>query len=193
MRSASSGRLTFDDELRPEASEMGISPLRDFVGEWQLAVDLPGAGDVRGHVVFEMVGELLIQRTTVPVPEAPDSCCVVVAGADGSYLQHYFDSRRREAVRDDFRRADLDIGTHEAGLFTAGVPSAVRRQHQRQRDDDRRGVARLGRRTAVETRLRPDLHPHYDRSVARPTSVTHDNALRVRHYRVAAQRTLYAA
>jgi hypothetical protein len=93
MRSTSPGRLIFDDELQPEASEMGISRLRDLVGDWQLAVDLPGAEDVRGHVVFETVGELLIQRTTVPVPEAPDSCCVVVAGADGSYLQHYFDSR----------------------------------------------------------------------------------------------------
>jgi hypothetical protein len=68
--------------------------VRDLVGEWELAVDLPGAEDVRGHVLFEMLGEILVQRTTVPVPEAPDSCClVVVTGQDGSYLQHYFDSR----------------------------------------------------------------------------------------------------
>ena len=72
---------------------MGIGPLRDLVGEWELAVDLPGAEDVRGHVRFEAIGELLVQRTTVPVPEAPDSCCVVVAGDDGGYTQHYFDSR----------------------------------------------------------------------------------------------------
>lgn len=72
---------------------MGIGALRDLVGEWQLAVDLPGAEDVRGRVVFEAIGELLVQRTTVPVPEAPDSCCVVVAGKDGGFVQHYFDSR----------------------------------------------------------------------------------------------------
>jgi hypothetical protein len=29
----------------------------------------------------------------VPVPEAPDSCCLVVTGDDGEYVQHYFDSR----------------------------------------------------------------------------------------------------
>ena len=71
---------------------MGIGPLRDLVGEWQLGVDLPGAEDVRGHVLFEAMGEVLVQRTTVPAPEAPDSCCVVT-GDDGRYLQHYFDSR----------------------------------------------------------------------------------------------------
>jgi hypothetical protein len=39
------------------------------------------------------MGEALVQRTTVPVPDAPDSCCVVVGLDDGGYMQHYFDSR----------------------------------------------------------------------------------------------------
>jgi hypothetical protein len=64
-----------------------------LVGGWQLAVDLPGAEDVRGHVLFEAMGDILVQRTTVPVPEAPDSCCIVVTETDGSYVQHYFDAR----------------------------------------------------------------------------------------------------
>jgi hypothetical protein len=68
-----------------------IEALQDFLGEWQLEVDLPGAEDLRGLVVFEEVGELLVQRTSVPVPEAPDSVCVVV-NTDG-YVQHYFDAR----------------------------------------------------------------------------------------------------
>jgi hypothetical protein len=72
---------------------MGIGPLRDLVGEWELAVDLPGGEDVRGHVVFDALGDVLVQRTTVPVPDAPDSCCVVVTSEDGGYVQHYFDSR----------------------------------------------------------------------------------------------------
>ena len=72
---------------------MGIGPLRALAGEWKLAVDLPGAEDVRGHVLFETMGEVLVQRTTVPVPEAPDSFCLVVTGDDGRYIQHYFDSR----------------------------------------------------------------------------------------------------
>ena len=72
---------------------MGISALRDLTGEWELAVDLPGALDVRGYVVFEVMGEILVQRTTAPVPGPPDSCCLVVTGEDGGYVQHYFDSR----------------------------------------------------------------------------------------------------
>jgi hypothetical protein len=72
---------------------MGIGPLRDLAGEWELAVDLPGAADVRGHALFETMGDVLVQRTTVPAPEAPDSCCLVVTGEDGRYTQHYFDSR----------------------------------------------------------------------------------------------------
>jgi hypothetical protein len=72
---------------------MGIGAVRELAGEWLLAVDLPGAEDVRGHVRFEMMGEVLVQRTTMPQPAVPDSCCLVVAGEDGGYLQHYFDSR----------------------------------------------------------------------------------------------------
>jgi hypothetical protein len=72
---------------------MGIGPLSGLAGEWELSVDLPGGEDVRGHVVFDAMGDVLVQRTTVPVPEAPDSCCVVVASGDSGFVQHYFDSR----------------------------------------------------------------------------------------------------
>lgn len=72
-----------------------IVPIKDlapFVGRWELAVDLPGAEDVRGDVTFELMGELLIQRVVIPVPEAPDSYCVILAG-ESQFVQHYFDSR----------------------------------------------------------------------------------------------------
>jgi hypothetical protein len=72
---------------------MGLGSLRDLAGEWELAAGLPGAEDVRGQVLFETMGEVLVQRTTVPVPQAPDSCCLVVTADDGNYIQHYFDSR----------------------------------------------------------------------------------------------------
>ena len=71
---------------------MAIEDLSGFVGVWEIAVDLPGAEDARGRVEFEIVGEMLVQRSTVPDP-APDSCCVVMRQADGTYIQHYFDSR----------------------------------------------------------------------------------------------------
>jgi hypothetical protein len=74
-------------------SDAGIGPLRDLAGEWELAVDLPGAEDVRARVVFEAMGDAFVQRTTVPVPAAPDSCCVVIASDGSGFVQHYFDSR----------------------------------------------------------------------------------------------------
>src|SRR5690349_15962841 len=68
--------------------------LQPFVGDWEISVDLPGAEDARGRTVFEHLagGPILVQRSTVPDP-APDAICLIAASADGSYLQHYFDSR----------------------------------------------------------------------------------------------------
>jgi hypothetical protein len=71
---------------------MPRSDLQAFVGRWTLITDIPGAEGVRGDVVFELMGDVLVQRTSLPVPRAPDSCCVVVA-RDGTLTQHYFDSR----------------------------------------------------------------------------------------------------
>lgn len=78
------------DVTRPEAT---VNDLHDFVGEWELAVDLPGAGDVRGQVVFEQMGEILVQQTRLPSPDAPGSCCIILTKPDGDYVQHYFDAR----------------------------------------------------------------------------------------------------
>jgi len=72
---------------------MGTGSLRDLVGEWELTTDLPGGADVRGRVVFETMGEVLVQRTTVPVPPVPDSYGLVVTSGDGRCVQHYFDAR----------------------------------------------------------------------------------------------------
>jgi hypothetical protein len=64
----------------------GTGPLRDLAGQWELTVDLPGAEDVRAQARFGMLGEVLVQRTVVPVPEAPDSCCLVVTDDDGATI-----------------------------------------------------------------------------------------------------------
>jgi hypothetical protein len=77
-------------------------PLESLIGEWSMAMvlpgrqtpeELPGAG---ARVTFEWMGEkaFLVQRWTVPVPEAPDGFAVI--GWDegrGTFLQHYFDDR----------------------------------------------------------------------------------------------------
>jgi hypothetical protein len=74
-------------------------PLEVFIGEWSMEPrfnDLPPA-DAGARIVFEwLAGErFLVQRWSVPVPEAPDGIAII--GADpsheGQYLQHYFDSR----------------------------------------------------------------------------------------------------
>jgi rhodanese-related sulfurtransferase len=75
------------------------NPLDVLVGEWSMTArfeHLPAAeGDAR--VVFEWLpGEqFLVQRWSVPVPEAPDGIAIIGSdpAGEGRYLQHYFDSR----------------------------------------------------------------------------------------------------
>jgi hypothetical protein len=68
--------------------------LEPLIGEW--SVESPLAPDVRGHLVLEWAldGAYVIERSGIPVPEAPDGLCVIAANADGDgYTQHYYDSR----------------------------------------------------------------------------------------------------
>jgi hypothetical protein len=85
--------------MADRAKEMS-ERLRPLVGEWALEMVPPGGesyGDVGARVTFEWLppGELwLIQRWSVPVPEAPDGIAMI--GWDegrGTLLQHYFDTR----------------------------------------------------------------------------------------------------
>ena len=76
-----------------------LKALEPLVGEWSMVPtfkDLPPA-ESDARVSFEwMPGErFLIERWEVPVPEAPDGIAIIGADpeSDGSYLQHYFDSR----------------------------------------------------------------------------------------------------
>jgi hypothetical protein len=69
-----------------------------FVGEWRLdapAFPLPPelAGDARTTFEWVLDGAFLIQRSSVPLAEAPDGLCVVGLDAGDGYTQHYFDSR----------------------------------------------------------------------------------------------------
>jgi hypothetical protein len=81
------------------AENPGIERLAVFVGEWSLVAefkDVPPA-DLGARVVFEwMPGErFLVQRWEIPIPEAPDGIAIIGADpeSEGTYLQHYFDSR----------------------------------------------------------------------------------------------------
>ena len=79
-----------------------MTTLRDLhllVGEWAMKPRFDHLPPVEGHaqVVFEwMPGEqFLVERWTVPIPEAPDGIAVIGPDPDteGQCLQHYFDTR----------------------------------------------------------------------------------------------------
>ena len=75
-----------------------LERLEPLAGEWSVEVVFPGAPqtDVRARAVFEweLNGQFLVQRTQVPIPEAPDSVALIAWDPERqSYTQHYFDSR----------------------------------------------------------------------------------------------------
>jgi hypothetical protein len=76
-----------------------LAALDVFVGEWMMEArfDAMPPADVGARVVFEwLAGEqFLVQRWSVPMPEAPDGIALIGqdSAINGRYLQHYFDSR----------------------------------------------------------------------------------------------------
>ena len=69
-----------------------------LVGEWRLdapAFPLPPelAAEARSTFEWALGGTFLLQRSSVPVAEAPDGLCLVGLDAGAGYTQHYFDSR----------------------------------------------------------------------------------------------------
>lgn len=88
-------------EIRSEA----LAHLDAFVGEWIVEAVFPGdqpappnvaegSPQARGRFEWALDGQFLLQRTEIPIPEAPDSMTIVsVDPATGSYTQHYYDSR----------------------------------------------------------------------------------------------------
>ena len=76
--------------------------LNPLIGQWSLAMVMPGEEipekplDVGARVTFEWMGDkaFVLQRWTVPIPEAPDGLAVIGwDGGRGTFLQHYFDER----------------------------------------------------------------------------------------------------
>jgi hypothetical protein len=67
-----------------------LSPL---IGEWSMQTSL---GPAVGRASFEWVlgRQYLLERTGVPgAPGAPDGLAIIEAQPEGSYRQHYYDSR----------------------------------------------------------------------------------------------------
>jgi hypothetical protein len=54
----------------------------------------PDGPEARTTFEWELDGTFLVQRTRIPVPEAPDGLMIYAPSPDGEgYTQHYFDSR----------------------------------------------------------------------------------------------------
>jgi hypothetical protein len=73
-----------------------LARLDIFTGEWVMEARFPGGGGGVARSTFEWAlgRQFLLQRTEVPVPEAPDSLTIVSADPQtGAYTQHYYDSR----------------------------------------------------------------------------------------------------
>jgi hypothetical protein len=88
-----------------ESREEALARLDVFVGEWTVEARFPAGHPAEGSVVeggpvvrsrFEWAlgRQFLLQRTEIPVPEAPDTLTIVSADLEtGAYTQHYYDSR----------------------------------------------------------------------------------------------------
>jgi hypothetical protein len=77
---------------------MPNEPLEPLIGEWRMEMLLSGVElpDVDARVTFEWVGDraFVLQRWSVPIPEAPDGLAVIRWDEGRStFLQHYFDAR----------------------------------------------------------------------------------------------------
>jgi hypothetical protein len=118
-----------------DGSLEGLAP---FVGEWTLlaAFGEEPAADIGARASFEWLGgkRFLVERWTIPLPEAPDGIAII--GADpqrqGEYLQHYFDSRGVARIykmsvedrvwklwRDEPDFSPLDFSQRFTGTFSA--------------------------------------------------------------------------
>jgi hypothetical protein len=94
--------------------------LEPFVGEWRIkapAFPLPPELSDAARTTFEWTlgGAFLLQRMSVPVPEAPDGLALIAPGPGGAYTQHYFDSRGIARVYAmTFDGSDWTLERHEA-------------------------------------------------------------------------------
>jgi hypothetical protein len=102
-----------------------LGELEPLVGEWKVEMVPPGGEPLDGgaRTVFEWhdSGAHLVQRSTVPVPEAPDGVSIIGCdGAKGTYFQLYSDDRGVSRVY------EMSIGGGEWRLWRDGEPFAQR-------------------------------------------------------------------
>ncbi|HEY3192288.1 MAG TPA: hypothetical protein VGJ61_05845 [Solirubrobacterales bacterium] len=106
-------------------AEKALKELEVLVGEWTMEATPPGGGPWPGeaHSTFEWLegNQLLLERSTVEMPEFPDGICVIGCdAANGTYYQLYTDDR---GVCRVYR---MSIGDGEWKLWRDGEPFSQR-------------------------------------------------------------------
>jgi hypothetical protein len=93
-----------------------LARLEPLVGDWRIEAPAsalpPGEAD-EARTTFEWAlgGAFLVQRSSIPVPGAPEALSIIAPDEGDGYTQHYFDSRgvvRLYAMRFDGRSWTLE-------------------------------------------------------------------------------------
>jgi hypothetical protein len=109
---------------QPTAEE-ALRNMEPLVGEWTLEATPPDGkpwpGGGRSTFEWHASGAHLIQRSTIALPEAPDSISIIGCdAANGTYFQLYSDERGVCRVY------EMSIGNGEWVLWREGEPFAQR-------------------------------------------------------------------
>ena len=123
-------------------AEKALNELEVLIGEWSQEAIPPGGEPWPGEarVTFEWLEgsdrRLMVERSTVEMPEAPDGICVIGCdAANGTYYQLYTDDR------DVCRVYEMSIGDGEWKLWREGEPFSQRFTAKISDDGDRSRAA----------------------------------------------------
>jgi hypothetical protein len=86
------------DAMDQPTAQEALKRLEPLVGEWALEAKPPDGppwpGEARATIEWHDSGAHLVVRSTVDMPEAPDSVSIIGCdGANGTYFQLYSDER----------------------------------------------------------------------------------------------------
>jgi hypothetical protein len=106
-------------------AEDPLKELEVLIGEWTMEAIPPGGepwpGEARTTFEWMEDNQLLLERSTVEMPEAPDGVCVIGCdAANGTYYQLYTDDRGVCRVY------EMSIGKGEWKLWRDGAPFSQR-------------------------------------------------------------------
>ena len=121
-------------------AEDALKQLEPLVGEWRVAVSIPGSEPMPGEALtsfeWHQSRAHLVQRSSVDAPQAPDSISIIGCdAANGTYYQLYSDDRGVCRVY------GMSLGEGEWKLWREGAPFPQRFTAKFE-DDGRRIIGR---------------------------------------------------